>query len=366
MVVPITFVKASGSFRASCQKFNAIATTTTTCSDMGRVRKVNVEPLPTWSSPLLVSKAVIRLIVSLSNNPVHNLGGIVEPSGASSRFLRGEDVKYRVISVCKGCVFNYDVSLVKLVHKYGLNNGNLRSRIRIMLMRSSKIRETRGSLQTKSVAHSPHAEAARLTRAAMRHEVPGLVTKPVNFSLKGGVNIFKAPENVIHRSMFSEGLQNPYMLFKFFFPEVFQLVDYDATVCNLSLRAAFGHLVRRGTPLELESEAGLCIHYRNLAHSAVGSFDELLKIVRDKTAMHTPYRVVPFSEDNPRGSVRLRSGFTNYLSFNDPRAALMLYPGHYDLLKVQMSSHPSYKECHQAFVAGLPSQKRRSVPSTTR
>jgi hypothetical protein len=304
MVLPITFVKASGNGRASFQKFTAIATTTTICFDMDRHSKGNVGSLPTGKCSAPESKAVIRLIVSLLRNPVLNMGGIVAPLGSCKRFLNGGDVHYAVLSTCKGSVFRYTVSLSKLVRKYGINVGNLRSRIRISLMRSSKYRESRGSILVKGFTDTPMAKSARATRAAMSHEVSGLTTVPVNFKLPGGVSLLRSPKYVIHRSLFTEGLINPFMLFKFFYPEVFRYIGWYCNDTDLPLWAALGYLLRRGTPLEIESENRFRVKYWNKVNSFATSFDEVLTEVRRISALHVPHRLVPFSEENPVGSVR--------------------------------------------------------------
>lgn len=365
MVLPITFVKASRNGRASSGEFRAIATSTTICSNMNLGGKVNAGSLPLERCSTLVSKAVIRLIVSLLGKPVHNLGGVIEPRGACKRVMNGGDVHYSVLSSCKGVVFRYTVSLVRLVQKYGTNIGNLRSRMRILLMRSYQYRKSCGVILVREVTESPIKTAARVVRAAMSHKLTGLTTVPVNFAFKGGVDILKAPEHVIHRSLFSEGLQNPFMLFKFYYPEVFRCISWADGVLGLRFLAAIGHFLRRGTPLEVESEADISIHYRNLAMMCGSSFEWFLDTVRMAIAPRVPFRIVPFSEDNPAGRLRMCDRLTHYLQLNHPRAALLRYPGHYDLLTQRMTTHPSYKECHLAFREGLPSQKRRFVPSTT-
>jgi hypothetical protein len=310
----------------------------------------------------LVSKAVIRLIVSLLGNPVHNLGGIVQPQGACSRYLHGGDVSYSVLSCCKGSVFRYTISLRKLVLKYGTNTGNLRSRMRVILMRSCQYRATRGSILVRAVHTSPIQEAARRTRAVMAHEIVGLTTTPVTFKFKGGVDILSAPECVIHRNLFSEGLINPFMLFKFFYPEVFRFVEWQGGDKDLPVRAALGHFLRLRTPLEMESEAPLSIHYRNLVSPYGDSFECHLDTIRKSIARHVPYRIVPFSEDNPAGMIRMRDRLTWVLQLNHPKSAILQYPGHYGYLTQLMSAHPAYKECHLAFGSRLTLPKRRSVP----
>jgi hypothetical protein len=362
MVLPITFVKASKDFRASPWGFRAIATSTTICSDMNRRGKVNAGSLPTESSSALVSKTVIKLIVSLLGNPVHNLGGIVQPQGACSRYLRGGDVIYSVLSCCKGSVFRYTISLRKLVSRYGTNIGNLRSRMRIILMRSCQHRSTRGSILVRAADTSPIQEAARRTRAVMAHEIVGLTTTPVTFEFKGGVDILRAPKFVIHRNLFSEGLINPFMLFKFFYPEVFRFARWQDDDKDLPVWAALGHFLRLGTPLEMESEAAFSIHYRNRALLYGDGFEGHLDNIRRSIARYVPYRIVPFSEDNPAGTLRMSDKLTWVLQLNHPKSAILQYPGHYGYLTQLMSNHPAYKECHLAFGSRLTLPKRRSVP----
>jgi hypothetical protein len=200
----------------------------------------------------------------------------------------------------------------------------------------------------------------------MAHEIVGLATKPVDFTFKGGVDILKAPKCVIHRSLFSEGLINPFMLFKFFYPEVFRFVEWAGGDEDLPVRAALGHFLRLGTPLEMESEAPISIHYRNTAVLYGDSFEAHLDTIRKSVARRVPYRIVPFSEDNPAGTLRMSDRLTWVLQLNHPKAAILRYPGHYGYLTQMMSDHQSYKECHLAFGMSLPLQKRRSVPSTTR
>jgi hypothetical protein len=142
-------------------------------------------------------------------------------------------------------------------------------------------------------------------------------------------------------------------LFKFFYPEVFRYVGWACNDADLPMWAALGHLLRRGTPLEMESENRFRVRYWNKVNSFATSFDEVLTEVRRISAPHAPHRLVPFSEENPVGFVRYGGWLVHYLQFNDPRAALMLFPGHYDYLRNSMSNHSKYKECHQAFELGL-------------
>jgi len=240
---PITFVKSTGISGVRSQYLNTIAPTVTEFTRVLR-KRAQANTLVRGSYE---PKDLIRLLLSLVRSPVMHSGHIVDSVGACSRALQGHSVKYRVFVHVKGFFTHVDVNLSRLMAKHGSNIGFLRSQICTTVLRTRDYRSytcIRGvKPQTKSVFHR-YQSVNKLIEDLRGNNTYQVRKRP-------RANPLDQPAGFKTFDIMIQALVNPFMLLKFYFPEVFLPYSFHE-VHDHYFRAIMGYYARKGTIFEEE------------------------------------------------------------------------------------------------------------------
>jgi len=254
-------------------------------------------------------------------------GNVSKSFGASLRLINGKAVYYSAYVPTAKSHRIVEINLLKHMQKYGSNIGYLRAQMRIVILRTAKHAEVNAAPRRIPIWRNCFAQAARKARSfnhglrcgselASRCDL-----QPPKFDL------LKAPPGMASFGIYLQSEINSFMLFKFFYPEVFldwDLSDHDDSEALIAL---IGYQVRRGTVLETEN--AVLARYNSV--NAVYQY-----------AIHISRRLPRVTGTKGCPFLILHNAFR--YKWPDPRFVLSEHFAHVDYVRSVMESHTQYKQ----------------------
>lgn len=268
----------------------------------------------------------LRLLLSVLRTPVSNIGYVANAPGAALRLIRREPV-YFMSHVQTGKSFRIiKINLFRHMQRYGSNIGCLRSKLRTATFSAARLAEVNAAPKRIPAWRNCFTQAARNARKLISGIFSGSALAE-RIPPKPKLDIFMPPPGMGSFEVYSQASANSFMLFKFFYPEVFFEWTFKHRDFDL-LMAALGYVVRRGTVLETKSE----FLQRKLRKQPcqVNLYADFI----------TPRYAKPKTTGLP---IRIYIDKNSRYYWPEPRSAISDYPEHIDYVRRAMESHPLYK-----------------------
>jgi len=344
---PIVFVKSTEVSGARPQYRKVIAPIVTQFVRVQRNRvkanttkRVSIEP-----------KEKVRLILSLVRSPVMNGSHIIDEQGAAKRALQGKPIFYRVYVHAKGFLTHVDINLFKLMVTYGPNIGFLRSQIRTHVLRTRDFK----TFMRPTVKRCPSVFAKHAANLKLITSLQATPNSEVRMPAPH-TDLFHAPKgHGIYTSIFGEASINAFMLFKFFFPEVF--IEIEFPLDNSFTIAMLGYYARKDTIFERsEDEVKLKMRDRVNRLREVAEWFYCEGITRCAGLLRPPRNYFTRAVHPPR----LPMG--SY-AWPDPRYAIARYFRYTDYVRRVMNEHPKMQQIWAEVDAENAASKVHYLPS---